>query len=246
MAMIEIQNLVKKFDTKIAVDNLNLSIQKGELFGFLGPNGAGKTTTIKILTGLLRPTSGTVSIGENNVVDSPISAKKLIGYVPEDPFIYDKLTGREFLRFVGGLYTLNGTDIEKKIDYWKDFFMLDSSLDNLCESYSHGTKQKLVMSAALLHDPQVLIIDEPMVGLDPKSTKKVKDLFKQKSKEGVTIFLSTHILSVAEELCDRVGIIHQSKLIATGTVSELKQNASATANTSLESLFLQLTEEGVK
>lgn len=242
MAMIEIQNLVKKFDTKVAVDNLNLSIQRGELFGFLGPNGAGKTTTIKILTGLLRPTSGTVSIGGNNVVDSPISAKKLIGYVPEDPFIYDKLTGREFLRFVGGLYSLNGTGIEKKIDYWKDFFALDSALDNLCESYSHGTKQKLIMSAAFLHDPQVLIIDEPMVGLDPKSTKKVKDLFKEMTRRGVTLFLSTHILSVAEELCDRVGIIHQSKLITTGTVSELKQNARATTNTSLESLFLQLTE----
>ncbi len=244
--MIEIQNLVKKFDTKVAVDNLNLSIERGEIFGFLGPNGAGKTTTIKILTGLLRPTSGTVSIGGYNVVDSPLSAKKLIGYVPEDPFIYDKLTGREFLRFVGGLYSLNGTGIEKKIEYWTDFFALHQALDNLCESYSHGTKQKLVMSAALLHDPQVLIIDEPMVGLDPKSTKKVKDLLKQRSREGVTIFLSTHILSVAEELCDRVGIIHQSKLITTGTIAELKQNSSVTANTSLESLFLELTEEEVK
>jgi len=243
MAMIEIINLVKKFDAKTAVDNLNLSIERGEIFGFLGPNGAGKTTTIKIMTGLLRPTSGKVMIGSHDVVRNPIATKSITGYVPEDPFIYEKLTGREFLRFIGGLYSLNGKGIDKKIDYWGDFFAYQSSLDNLSESYSHGTKQKLVMSAALLHDPQVLIIDEPMVGLDPKSTKKVKDLFKEKSRLGTTIFLSTHILSVAEELCDRVGIIHQGKLIATGTLAELKHNAQATDNTSLESIFLSLTEE---
>jgi ABC-2 type transport system ATP-binding protein len=241
--MIEIQNLTKKFDRVTAVENLNLTIAKGELFGFLGPNGAGKTTTIKIMTGLLRPTAGNVCIGGFDIQKEAISAKRLIGYVPEDPFVYDKLTGREFLRFVGGLFFLDGKNLETKVQAWIDFFGLNQNADQLTESYSHGMKQKLVMSAALLHDPQVLIIDEPIVGLDPRSTRKVKDLLREQAKNGTTVFLSTHILTVAEELCDRVGIIHQGKLIATGSIAELKQFAKETSDSSLESVFLKLTEE---
>ncbi|MCX7918907.1 MAG: ABC transporter ATP-binding protein [bacterium] len=241
--MIEIKNLTKKFDRVTAVSNLNLSIAKGELFGFLGPNGAGKTTTIKIMTGLLRPTFGTVTIGGFDIQRDAIAAKKLIGYVPDDPFIYDKLTGREFLRFIGGLFSLDTRTVTSKIQYWLDFFELNQTADQLTESYSHGMKQKLVTSAALLHDPQVLIIDEPIVGLDPRSTKKLKDLLKELAKNGTTVFLSTHILTVAEELCDRVGIIHQGTLIATGSIPELKQIAKETSDTSLEAIFLKLTGE---
>lgn len=241
--MIEIQNLTKRFDRVIAVDNLSLTINKGEIFGFLGPNAAGKTTTIKIMTGLLRPTSGIVRIGGFDIQQDAIVAKRLIGYVPEDPFVYDKLTGREFLRFIGGLFSLDGKKLESKIEYWLDFFGLNQNADQLTESYSHGMKQKLVMSAALLHDPQMLIIDEPVVGLDPKSTRKLKDLLKSLAKQGTTIFLSTHILSVAEELCDRVGIIHQGRLIAIGSIPEIKQAAKESADISLESIFLKLTEE---
>ncbi len=244
MPMIEIDNLTKQFGDKKAVDALNLSIQEGEIFGFLGPNGAGKTTTIKILTGLLRPTSGKITIGGVDILKDPQSAKYITGYVPEDPFIYDKLTGREFLQLVGGLYSLADNVIEDQIQYWTDFFQLETYMDTLTESYSHGTKQKLVMSAALMHEPRLMIIDEPMVGLDPISTRKVKDLIKSKSQEGTTIFLSTHILSVAEELCDRVGIIHQGILIATGSPSEIKQMSKSEENVSLETVFLKLTENG--
>ncbi|MFB3895134.1 MAG: ABC transporter ATP-binding protein [bacterium] len=241
--MIEIRNLTKRFDRVVAVNDLNLTINQGEIFGFLGPNGAGKTTTIKIMTGLLRPTSGMVRIGGFDIMQDAIAAKQIIGYVPEDPFVYDKLSGREFLIFIGGLYSLEGKDLEAKVAALLDFFGLTNNADQLTESYSHGMKQKLVMSAALLHDPKVLIIDEPVVGLDPKSTKKLKDLLKSQAKQGTTIFLSTHILSIAEELCDRVGIINQGRLITTGSISELKQVAKEGSDSSLESIFLKLTEE---
>ena len=241
--MIEISHLTKQFDIKTAVDDLNLSIPAGELFGFLGPNGAGKTTTIKILNGLLRPTHGTVSIGGYDLAHEAKSAKAITGYVPEDPFVYAKLTGREFLQFVGGLYSMSPGDIEKEIQYWTDFFSMDSFLDALTESYSHGTRQKLVMASAFMHHPRVMIIDEPMVGLDPISTKKVKDLFKEQSRQGITIFLSTHILAVAEELCDRVGIIHQGKLIASGNLEQMKHYLISGTDSSLETIFLQLTAE---
>lgn len=241
--MIEIRNLTKRFDRVVAVNDLSLSINQGEIFGFLGPNGAGKTTTIKIMTGLLRPTSGMVRVGGFDILQDAIAAKQIIGYVPEDPFVYDKLSGREFLIFIGGLYSLEGKNLEAKVASLLDFFGLNNNADQLTESYSHGMKQKLVMSAALLHDPKVLIIDEPVVGLDPKSTKKLKDLLKSLAKQGTTIFLSTHILSIAEELCDRVGIINQGRLITTGSISELKQVATAGSDSSLESIFLKLTEE---
>jgi ABC-2 type transport system ATP-binding protein len=242
--MIVIENLTKQFGEKKAVNSLNLSIEEGEIFGFLGPNGAGKTTTIKILTGLLKPSSGKVTIGGFDILTAPQAAKYITGYVPEDPFVYDKLTGREFLQLVGGLYSLKDKEIEAQIDYWTEFFQLESYMDTLTESYSHGTKQKIVMSAALMHNPKLMIIDEPMVGLDPISTRKVKDLIKSKAQEGTTIFLSTHILSVAEELCDRVGIIHQGVLIATGSLSEVKQLSKTEDKVSLETVFLKLTENG--
>jgi ABC-2 type transport system ATP-binding protein len=241
--MIEIRNLTKRFDKVVAVDNLTLSVAKGELFGFLGPNGAGKTTTIKVMTGLLHPTSGIVRIGDYDIQRDAIAAKRLIGYVPEDPFVYDKLTGYEFLRFIGGLFSLDGKNLDAQVQYWIEFFGLTPVIDQLTESYSHGMRQKLVMSAALLHDPQVLIIDEPIVGLDPKNTRKVKDLLKERAQQGTTVFLSTHILSVAEELCDRVGIIHQGKLITLGSIPELKRMAKEGTDSSLESIFLKLTEE---
>jgi ABC-2 type transport system ATP-binding protein len=241
--MIEIRNLTKRFDKVVAVDNLSLTVNQGEIFGFLGPNGAGKTTTIKIMTGLLRPTSGMVRIGGFDIQQETIPAKRIIGYVPEDPFVYDKLSGQEFLTFIGGLYSLEGRNLEAKVESWLNFFGLNDNANQLTESYSHGMRQKLVMSAALLHEPKVLIIDEPVVGLDPKSTRMLKDLLKSLAKQGTTVFLSTHILSIAEELCDRVGIIHQGRLITIGSIPELKQVVKESADSSLESIFLKLTEE---
>lgn len=243
MAVIEIEHLTKKFDTKAAVLDLNLEVKNGEIFGFLGPNGAGKTTTIKILNGLLKPTSGQVRIGGYDITHQPREAKAMTGYVPEDAFIYDKLTGREFLYFVGGLYGLSEKALSQEIEYWTTFFAMESFIDQLTEGYSHGTKQKLVMSASMLHHPQLLIIDEPMVGLDPKSTRKVKDLMREKTREGITVFLCTHILGVAEELCDRVGIIHRGELLITGTLNEIRQKSQSAQDVSLESIFLKLTEE---
>lgn len=237
---IEISHLTKKYGNVLAVSDLTLQIAPGEFFGFLGPNGAGKTTTIKILAGLLKPTLGMVRVGGYDIRQQPIEAKRIIGFIPDRPFIYQKLTGREFLRFVAGLYELDSRVYKERIERLLDMFELIEWGDELIESYSHGMKQKLVMSSALLHQPKVLIVDEPMVGLDPKGARLVKEIFKRVSNEGTTIFMSTHTLEVAEQMCHRIGIIQKGNLLAQGTIAELQQMAQ-TSLTKLEDIFLELT-----
>ena len=241
--MINVENLSKHFGKLIALDNLRIEIPKGEFFAFLGPNAAGKTTTIKLLTGLLKPTSGTAGICGYDIQKDYMKAKALISYIPDFPFLYDKLTGREFLDFIINLYPHSrDRKTEALMRELLIVFGLEEQKDNLLEYYSHGMRQKLVFAASLLHNPSVMIIDEPMVGLDPHSAKVVKDILKKKSKEGVTIFLSTHTLSVAEELADRIGIIDKGKLLAIGTLDELK--AAFDVKGKLEEVFLRITEEG--
>lgn len=241
--MIQLIELTKNFGQLVAVDHVNLHVERGEIFGFLGPNGAGKTTTIKMLTGLLKPTSGSALIDGYDVVSHPMEAKGVIGFIPDQPFIYEKLTGIEFLKFIGSLFGMKKEDIQWGISDLLSLFELDGWGEELIESYSHGMKQRLVMSAALLHNPKVIIVDEPMVGLDPKGINLVKSVFRQKSREGVTIFLSTHTLEIAQELCHRLGIVNGGKLIAIGTLSELmtalEEETGQTGT--LESLFLTLT-----
>jgi len=241
--MIQLIELTKNFGQLVAVNHVNLHVKRGEIFGFLGPNGAGKTTTIKMLTGLLKPTSGKALIDGYDVVSHPMEAKQVIGFIPDQPFIYEKLTGVEFLKFIGSLFGMKKEDIQWRSSDLLSLFELDGWGEELIESYSHGMKQRLVMSAALLHNPKVIIVDEPMVGLDPKGINLVKSVFKQKSREGVSIFLSTHTLEIAQELCHRLGIVNRGKLIAMGTLSELmtalEEETGQTGT--IESLFLTLT-----
>jgi ABC-2 type transport system ATP-binding protein len=241
--LIQLIELTKRFGQLVAVDRINLHVRPGEIFGFLGPNGAGKTTTIKMLTGLLKPTSGSALVDGYDVVARPIEAKRVIGFIPDQPFLYEKLTGVEFLGFIGSLFGMQKAEVGRGISDLLALFELDGWADELIESYSHGMKQRLVMSAALLHNPKVIIVDEPMVGLDPKGINLVKRIFREKSEEGVTIFLSTHTLEIAQQLCHRLGIIDEGKLIAMGTLSELmKALEHKTAQTgTLEELFLALT-----
>ena len=239
--MIEINGVTKKFGSNIAVDNISLEIPCGQLFGFLGPNAAGKTTTIKLLAGLLRPSSGQIVINGYSVQTQYIEAKRLISYVPDVPYLYDKLTGEEFLYFVARLYELERPFITKKTEELLELFGLEDYSSALIEDYSHGMRQRLVMCAALIHEPKVILIDEPLVGLDPRSARVFKDILKAKAKEGATIFMSTHTLNAAEELSDRMGIIDRGKLIACGTFSELQKLSGI--NGHLEEIFLKLTEE---
>lgn len=239
--MIQTQGLSKTFGALRAVDSLDLDIAQGEFFAFLGPNAAGKTTTIKMLTGLLKPNAGTARVAGFDIQRDPNSAKRLISYVPDFPFLYDKLTPREFLRFVGELYELDKRDILHKTDLLFEQFHLTGYNNELIENLSHGTRQRVAISAALLHDPKVLIIDEPMVGLDPKHARIVKDEFKARSRAGCTIFLSTHTLSVAEEMADRIGIINHGRVIALGTVDELRRQ-NQQADGALEKIFLSLID----
>jgi ABC-2 type transport system ATP-binding protein len=242
--MIKITNLIKKYGDHAAVNDLNLQVNDGELFGFLGPNGAGKTTTIKMLTGILRPTAGEIDINGISIQKRPEEAKRMIGYVPDDPYLYDRLTAREHLRFVGGLYNLSEAEIEARSQVLFDTFDMNGWVDKRCEEFSHGMRQKLVFSSAFLHQPQVMIVDEPMVGLDPQSTRLVKNMLRDYARKGNTVFISTHVLSIAEELCDRIGIIHKGRLIEVGTLGELKSKA-AKSDVNLETLFLELTESPV-
>lgn len=240
--MIKIRNLKKRFNGLTALDDLTLEIGTGEFFAFLGPNGAGKTTTIKMLTGLLKPTEGTILLDGHDIQKEPESAKRIVGYIPDSPYLYEKLTGYEFLRFVGDLYEIPISEQKLQIEKYLDLFGLVPHRDRYIEGYSHGMKQKLAFTAAFLHSPKILIVDEPMVGLDPSSSRLLKDLFKEGCRQGTTIFLSTHTLSVAEELADRIGILSRGKLIAIGTMEQLREKArSGTGN--LESLFLELTAE---
>ncbi len=240
--MIRIENLSKKFGKFLALRNLNLEIKKGELFGFLGPNGAGKTTTIRILAGLSRPTEGRVFIAGHDIVQEPLKAKQIIGYVSDHPYLYEKLTPREFLLFIAGLYGVDEETAQKGMDEYLETFELTPWRDTLIEDLSHGMRKKLVICAVLLHNPQVIIIDEPMVGLDPKSARLLKERFKEMVKKGKTIFISTHSLEVAQEVCTRIGIIDKGELIATGTIQEL-QKISGAKKKRLEEIFLRLTGE---
>jgi len=243
--MIEIKNLRKAYGDKVAVKDLSLSVKEGEVFAFLGPNGAGKTTTIKIITGLLRPTSGTATVGGFDLNTDGLKARALMSYVPDEPYLYEKLTAREFLRMMGDLYGMPRDLTEERIAEVVDAFELKEFLDSLTESYSHGMKQRTVIAAALLHKPRLLVVDEPMVGLDPKSARKVKDTLKHLSRsEGMTVFMSTHTLSVAEEVADRIGILRKGDLVALGTLGEIKQvrmEKGGDQHERLEDLFLDLT-----
>jgi len=239
--MIELEHVRRTYGTKVAVDDLTLRVNSGELFAFLGPNGAGKTTTIKMLVGLLRPEAGTIRICGMDAVQQTSEANLRLGYVPDEPHLYDKLTGREFLEFVVDMYGVPKTVAEERIAREIEHFELRDFVDRLAESYSHGMRQRLVFASALLHNPSVLIVDEPMVGLDPRSARLVKDLLRTRVAEGMTVFMSTHTLAVAEEIADRIGIIDRSRLRFLGTVDELERQLSRSSS-SLEQLFLELTE----
>jgi ABC-2 type transport system ATP-binding protein len=238
--LIATRNLVKKYGDKLAVDDVSFDVHSGEVFGFLGPNGAGKTTTIKIIVGLLRPTSGTVTVAGYDVQAQPMLAKAASGYVPDTPNLYAKLTGRELLRFVGDLYNLDRPHAARRVDELLRTFDLTEAADDTVDSYSHGMQQKASLAAALMHDPKVLVLDEPTVGLDPKSARLIKDILRQMAERGAAVFLSTHILEIAERMCDRIGIINQGKLVAVGTMTELRALGKS-GEVSLEDIFLSLT-----
>jgi ABC-2 type transport system ATP-binding protein len=238
--LIEINNLLKRYGDKAAVNNVSLQVKAGEVFGFLGPNGAGKTTTIKVIVGLLQPTAGTVKVAGYDVQTQPLPAKAASGYVPDTPNLYAKLTGRELLRFVGDLYNLDRKQVAQRTEELLQMFDLTAAADDTVDSYSHGMQQKTSLAAALMHDPKVLVLDEPTVGLDPKSARLIKDILRQMAERGAAIFLSTHILEIAERMCDRIGIINKGELIAVGTMDELRRLGKA-GETSLEDIFLGLT-----
>lgn len=238
--MIRLTDLTKRYRRLTAVDGMNLTVAQGELFGFLGPNGAGKTTTLRMIAGILRPTSGTVEIGGVNVDRHPMQAKARLGYIPDRPFVYDKLTGAEFLRFAAALYGQDGPPVERRIDELLELFELTQWRDELTESYSHGMRQKLIISGALVHRPDVIVVDEPMVGLDPRGARILKDLFRRFVDRGGTVLMSTHTLEVAETLCDRIAIVHRGRIAAQGTMTELRTQ-TASEGMSLEQLFLKLT-----
>ncbi len=238
--MLHIQNLVKRYQNEEAVKGIDLKVPRGELFGFLGPNGAGKTTTIKMIVGLLKPTRGTVAIGGYDIARQSTQAKSILGYIPDRPFIYEKLTGREYLAFIADLYGMDAADAARKARQFLEFFDLAEAADKLVEGYSHGMKQKLIISGALLHDPKLVVVDEPMVGLDPKGARQVKQLFRDLCRKGASFFMSTHSLGIAQAMCDRIGIIHKGKVIALGTLDDLRRQAQAD-HEHLEDIFLELT-----
>ena len=238
--LIETRNLVKRYGDKIAVNNVSFDVYGGEVFGFLGPNGAGKTTTIKMIVGLLQPTSGSVKVAGYDIQTQSMLAKASCGYVPDTPNLYAKLTGRELLRFVSDLYNLDRSQVARRIDELLRMFDLANAADDTVDSYSHGMQQKASLAAALMHDPKVLVLDEPTVGLDPKSARLIKDILRQLADRGAAVMLSTHILEIAERMCDRIGIINKGQLVAVGTMDELRV-LDKTGQTSLEDIFLSLT-----
>ncbi len=235
--MIEIHDLTKRYGDFTAVDRLSLRADAGQIFGFLGPNGAGKTTTIRIISGLSLPTSGSVHVAGIDVVAEPVRAKAIMGFIPDRPYLYEKLTGRELLHFVADLYRKEWAECEARAVELMTWFGLGDWIDARIENLSHGMKQKLVITSALVHDPSVLVIDEPMVGLDALAQRQVKLLFRRLANEGKTVFLTTHTLSVAEAVCDQIAIINRGRIVATGTTAELKKDSA------LEDVFLELTYE---
>jgi len=241
--MIEIENLTKRFGKKEAISALNIHVGKGELYGFLGPNGAGKTTTIKIIAGLLFPTTGTVRIGGYDILKNSTRIKEIIGYIPDRPYLYEKLTGREFLEFISKLYEVPQGTAAKKSRELLSMFDLAERADQLIETYSYGMRQKIVIASALIHEPEIIVVDEPIIGLDPKGIRLIKNIFKDLcADKGMTIFMSTHTLSIAEELCDRVGIIDKGKLVSELTRNELKRELPLPSS-NLENIFLTITSE---
>jgi ABC-2 type transport system ATP-binding protein len=237
-SVLELDRIEKRFGAKTAVADLSLSLPGGEIFGFLGPNGAGKTTTFKMIVGLLKPTAGTVRILGMDVAELPVEAKREIGFVPDTPLLYEKLTALEYLRFVADLHEIPRPEADRKGRELLQMFDLAEVAEDLIDSFSHGMKQKTALAGALIHDPRLLILDEPTVGLDPKSARLIKDILRRLTRSGVAVILSTHILEIAEQMCDRIGIINRGELIAVGTMDELRSGA---ADRSLEDIFLQLT-----
>ena len=241
--MISIQGVTKSYGKKVAVDNLSLEIAGGEFFAVLGPNGAGKTTTIKMLAGLLRPNTGRLLVGGVDVQSDPIAAKKVSAYVPDQPFLYDKLSGIEFMNFIADLYGVDGDGRAKEIDRLVELFGMKDFVRELTEAYSHGMKQRLVLAATLLHKPKVILVDEPLVGLDPHTARLVKQVFREQARGGTSIFMSTHVLSVAEDFADRIGIMLQGKIVALGRMDDLRRQAQLEGK--LEDVFFKITEGAV-
>jgi ABC-2 type transport system ATP-binding protein len=238
--MIHVRDLVKTYGSFTAVDGVSLDVPSGQIHGFLGPNGAGKTTTIRMMAGLLRPTAGSIAINGHDLAAAPEAAKQSLGFIPDRPYIYEKLTAGEFLRFHGGLFGLEGEAVEQRIREMLELFELTRWEGELVESFSHGMKQRLVMSAAFLHRPRAVLVDEPMVGLDPRGARLIKHVFRRMADHGVAILMSTHTLEVAEEMCDRISIILRGRIIASGTVGELRALAGSD-NDQLTAVFLKLT-----
>ncbi len=243
--MIKVHKVTKSYvKGKVkAVENLSFNVHKGEIFGFIGPNGAGKTTTIKLLTGILAPDSGDIEIGGVNIVDNPVEAKRLIGYVPDQHDIYDRITGIEYLNFMCDIYAVPNDVRRARIDRYLDMFSITSAAGELIKSYSHGMRQKLMLTGALVHNPALWLLDEPMVGLDPLAALRLKEEMREHVKAGNTVFFSTHVLEVAERLCDRIGIIKDGKLVASGTLDELRTSVRTGDNQTLEALFFEITDQ---
>ena len=238
--MIRLEGLTKHYGSFVALDHIALHVPRGVLYGCLGPNGAGKTTMLRMIAGILRPTDGRVLIGGDDVQLNPLAAKMRLGFIPDRPFVYDKLTGAEFLRFVAGLYGQQGETVERRVAELLEVFELSSWKDELIEAYSHGMRQKLIISSALIHRPECIVVDEPMVGLDPKGARLLKDIFRQFVERGGTVLMSTHTLEVAEAMCDQIGILQHGKIVAHGTMAEIRRQHAA-GDASLEELFLKLT-----
>jgi ABC-2 type transport system ATP-binding protein len=239
--MIAVENLVKEYGKFRAVDGVTLDVKPGEIHGFLGPNGAGKTTTMRMIAGLLKPSSGRILVDNHDLETEPEAAKAALGFIPDRPFIYDKLTAGEFLRFHAGLYGMSNGQVEGRVHEMLDLFELRQWEHELVESFSHGMKQRLVMSAAFFHRPRAIAVDEPMVGLDPRGARLIKDVFRHMSERGVAILMSTHTLEVAQEMCHRISIIQKGRIIAQGTVDAVKQMAGSAIDEHLTSVFLKLT-----
>jgi ABC-2 type transport system ATP-binding protein len=238
--MIRLEELTKTYGKFVAVDSIDLHVPRGQLFGFLGPNGAGKTTTLRMIAGILRPTHGRIWLGGDDLIADPMTAKARLGFIPDRPFVYEKLTGAEFLRFVAGLYGDDGAAVERRVDELFELFELSVWKNELVESYSHGMRQKLIISSALIHRPECIVVDEPMVGLDPKGARLLKDIFRAFVEKGGTVLMSTHTLEVAQAMCDRIAIIQEGRIVARGTIDELRKQTAA-GDASLEELFLRLT-----
>lgn len=240
--MLKLNNVSKSYgsDGNKAVDHISFEVRKGEIFGFLGPNGAGKTTTLKMIVGLLKPDEGNILINDLDLQENSLAVKKMISYVPDNHEVYERLTGIEYLNFMGDMYGVSKDERTKKINEYLELFELKHAVNDLIKSYSHGMKQKIVLIGALLNDPEIFILDEPLVGLDPKSAFKLKEIMRERCDAGKSVFFSTHVLEVAEKLCDRIAIIRKGKIIACGTMEELRKQSEG--KESLENIFLELTE----